>query len=885
MCDNQVILKCADSVLIAILVTSAFWITIFGLWLIFGYLQICNRATNIACCCGCDCCCKSKKLISNLKELVLHKDNNVGDQTAITLSTSNNEYNAVQTETKVTENTVNEQEQLARDLSLNGSSIYLPETTTIAFESKPQGDISSNNISKVLDIIYENNEFEDINHKPTISTTVDPYLKEDNNASIKHEINSQIVAPKYVPATENSITTIVVDTNISKKNENEHVDDTSSESSNSNSQHSKYNDNFADDNYDFKQESVGNGLNNYSTSCNDSGSSINENAKTMTSAITRVKSYYDDYDQERLVDEIVYGPLSPNDIKQSSIAKNYKSPNRTDSNAFPFPAIPFATESHNTSTKTITGSKTKLEQIKLKGVTTSNTSISQVSSVGDAYEMNDIVVVMLGIGKYDDGLHDLAGVEKDYNNVINTFVKYWNYKVLYKIDDNDNDSKDDNHNDSLIYTNDRNTIDKNKNYKLYWTSEDIELFVEQARKTLVKNKHDGLIFVISSHGDTDKVIYDSKCDEFKLESLFSMFAPQWSVLLETYNETAVESNRLFKIPKIFCIDSCRGNLSAKLTNVNHKNDDSGDIQNHAQNNTEDKVQKCVANTDHVNNNTVGEHYKLKTISKQQAKQHFASMSNFCKLWANINGYSVADGSINGGLFLRNVCKLFKDTNYIKHHGWTDIILKIREYTKRQASLIGIFNFTQLVESEDTLEYPIKFKRQKCYNKEAIPKTNAIAIPSLADSELKAKYEMTKLLRAIKSQEYEIELDLGNGLGKIDIVIPPSNTDNTGNIKNLRKQRRQHKEAKAAATKQGNLVRNDTKHTINTYPQIIECGNRSMTGMTGVTFGPLLSNDIESQLVGFRQGSTTTINENEDPDECDFGGGLSRSNGGGSHSNL
>ena len=103
-----------------------------------------------------------------------------------------------------------------------------------------------------------------------------------------------------------------------------------------------------------------------------------------------------------------------------------------------------------------------------------------------------------------------------------------------------------------------------------------------------------------------------------------------------------------------------------------------------------------------------EEITFKTISKQEANKYCAQMANFCKLWANVEGCSVADGDEKGGLFLRNVSKLFKDKKFISKHGWNDIILKIREYTKLDASLIGLFNFTQLVEDEGTLERPIKF---------------------------------------------------------------------------------------------------------------------------------------------------------------------------------
>ena len=183
--------------------------------------------------------------------------------------------------------------------------------------------------------------------------------------------------------------------------------------------------------------------------------------------------------------------------------------------------------------------------------------------------MNNILVAILGIGKYDSGLDDLPGVEKDYQNTINTFVKYWNYKVLYKTSNDDVDHS------SLIYTNNKDIVSNRTNYTLYWTNDDIQLFVEQVRKTIVKNKHDGLLLVLSSHGDSDKVIYDSKLEIFELQYLFSMFSPEWSSLLESYKGTKQESNHLFKIPKIFCIDSCRGSLKAKLTNI--CNDQENDI--------------------------------------------------------------------------------------------------------------------------------------------------------------------------------------------------------------------------------------------------------------------------------------------------------------------
>ena len=412
--------------------------------------------------------------------------------------------------------------------------------------------------------------------------------------------------------------------------------------------------------------------------------------------------------------------------------------------------------------------------------------LSFVSSIAPAFIVNNPLIVMLGIGEYDTGLPNLSGVSKDYYNIIHTFVDVWNYHIFYKLSDN-----------SCVYSN--NIIEMSDKYKLRWTMDEIHIFVESARKEIVRNKHNGLIFVVSSHGDTGKVIYDSNIEQYYLSEIFNLFSPQFGQILETYTETAQESAHLFQIPKIFCVDCCRGDAGAKVEkvkdipktdNVKDKEKDkqkltenantttattpgyttetkmtgpqkhetqtpvisesknhseSGDASNNQDSNKNNNNQNQNQNQNplkkDVNDGNIGDNdeaveqvlnetkdeideqqkenlnetdeksrtndsgnmneneietYGLKGVTKQQAKVLSAQMSNFCKLWANVEGFSVADGTKNGGLFLRNVAKLFGDRNFISKHSWNDIVLKIREYTFREATLIGLFNFTQVV---------------------------------------------------------------------------------------------------------------------------------------------------------------------------------------------
>ena len=379
---------------------------------------------------------------------------------------------------------------------------------------------------------------------------------------------------------------------------------------------------------------------------------------------------------------------------------------------------------------------------------------SDVSTISSPYQLKRPLVVIIGIGIYR-GMANLDGIGKDYDNFINTFVNSWNYKVLYKLEDN-----------KCIYTNNSNEI--KKNYKLDWNGGEIEEFIEQARRCIVKNRHDGLLFAISSHGDTGKILYDSDCEKYELDFLFGMYSSHGSQLLETYKETSQETEYLLTIPKIFFLDMCRGDSKAEVTvlskwninksrngatgedddenknknkngNKNNNNDNNKYDLDTEENENEQKYESKldIDDNDNYNNNimavkqlkfediklelpvntpkldTVDEEFQFKNMSKEEAYRVVAQMANFCKLYANIEGYSVADGTVNGGVFLRNVCRVFKDRKFVLKHYWTQLIFKIREYTKRDATIAGtLVNFTQLVENEGTLEQPVVFRINK-----------------------------------------------------------------------------------------------------------------------------------------------------------------------------
>ena len=97
----------------------------------------------------------------------------------------------------------------------------------------------------------------------------------------------------------------------------------------------------------------------------------------------------------------------------------------------------------------------------------------------------------------------------DYKNVIESFNIVRGYSMIYQTKSNEIEyiSKD----DMSKKTFDKITFSKH-NFKLHWLEKDISKFnkaVLQVLRNKEKYKHDGLIYVISSHGRRGDVVIES----------------------------------------------------------------------------------------------------------------------------------------------------------------------------------------------------------------------------------------------------------------------------------------------------------------------------------------------------------------------------------------
>ena len=369
------------------------------------------------------------------------------------------------------------------------------------------------------------------------------------------------------------------------------------------------------------------------------------------------------------------------------------------------------------------------------------------------YTIKDPLVVMVGIGDYHGDLQNLIGMSKDYKNMIYTFNNKYNYSFYYQTDEN-----------KIMYTKnsivDLQTESISTTIKLEWNEDEILDFFESARNVIVKNNHDSLIGIISSHGDSEGVILDSDMEEVSLLDIFANFMQDQCPYLQDK-------------PKLMFVDACRGDQKSWVkkqttvtqsfkTRTNQNTDTRSHCNDHDSSSDEKTNQQemkhaSLANTSHeisdhdVRSNdshteaaytitttqmsdkettasrlsTVdGDDVKInsddsdsqlvkhKAISKLDAKLlPYHKEGNFRVIYANIDGYAVVEGGKRGGYLLQAVKEVFCNQQRILHKDTTfnDIVLQIN---KRSQNLAGKTILVQQTQDVNQMDGFIKFEKRK-----------------------------------------------------------------------------------------------------------------------------------------------------------------------------
>eukprot|EP01084_Bolivina_argentea_P180231 311370_1 len=89
-----------------------------------------------------------------------------------------------------------------------------------------------------------------------------------------------------------------------------------------------------------------------------------------------------------------------------------------------------------------------------------------------------------------------------------------------------------------------------ENGRMLWATTEITKFFERAIEQILINEnglYDGIIIIISTHGGSNEVIYDSYEEAYNLHDIYKLFGEDNPGLLD--------------IPRVNVIDACRGNIT------------------------------------------------------------------------------------------------------------------------------------------------------------------------------------------------------------------------------------------------------------------------------------------------------------------------------------
>ena len=309
---------------------------------------------------------------------------------------------------------------------------------------------------------------------------------------------------------------------------------------------------------------------------------------------------------------------------------------------------------------------------------------------------------MLGIGKYDD-YPSLLAMKKDYKNMVHTFHDVWGYTFMYKCSKSDYNLNSSNDESVVIKPSIKGINDYTKNclregckhrkyFKQTWNVDEIDNFVKDVKKEIeTNNSYDGLIFIVSSHGDTDDVILDSDCEEYALINIFhKFFAKQCPIFADN--------------PKIIFVDACRGSMRSKGAKFETKDTDND--SKHDEKASDNTSAARGDNDDSIN-------YKGISANKADEKgddgkivtQSIHNEANFFKIYANPNGYAAIDTS-KGGILINAIKQVFINFEQIKNEN----IDKISQRIKDKSYEMSKYSSIQMPEPVNTLTFELRFEK-------------------------------------------------------------------------------------------------------------------------------------------------------------------------------
>ena len=297
------------------------------------------------------------------------------------------------------------------------------------------------------------------------------------------------------------------------------------------------------------------------------------------------------------------------------------------------------------------------------------------------------LVTALVIGNYRDStLPNIQTANTDYENIINSFNTVYGYCVVLA----QNTKNSDDFTLTQFGSRDVSQI-RSCNFKRKWSCEEIDDFNDQIKKNFIDNdgtNFDGLIYVVSCHGDGKSIIYDSKGEDFSLSCVYYQF----------------DNNRCRNLrnkPKIYLLDIYRigsGNSNSYMHNCTSKTIPYDSEKKDLEVSISDKV------------TTTKNNYKSVKIPAVAAT--YTTDSHFRKIIGNSGQQPISNKNqtIGHSIFIQCLTDTVK---HKLHANLTDFVVETRCHMSAMLKLDKNSGINAIVLSDDcTMPYETQFGKQK-----------------------------------------------------------------------------------------------------------------------------------------------------------------------------
>ena len=308
---------------------------------------------------------------------------------------------------------------------------------------------------------------------------------------------------------------------------------------------------------------------------------------------------------------------------------------------------------------------------------------------------NPLVVVVV-IGDYKDSpLPSIEGALNDYHNVVRAFNYIRRYDIVFAT------------NNGVKHLANKNCVTnineiKSFDFKLKWVDNDLDNFNTHISQEILSsqngdaNNYDSLIYILSSHGDSDESVYDSNGEELSIEYIHY-----------TFNNKSCKSLR--QRPKIYIFDIDRvggDSYTAKQASQMHMLQSDNNINyNQNSNNLKSKDGEHV----HV-------HSPNMTPSLPEAvldTKTYTEKSHCCTIFGNSKQQPWSIGTKNefkGSLFVSSFTKAVSSNFTFDNSSFSDVLFETRQNMVNTLSLgKNRVRLDEIVLNErSTMPYDIRF---------------------------------------------------------------------------------------------------------------------------------------------------------------------------------